>query len=82
MPLNAATLAAEIESELDNRLPLPAERGADPDDREKLARAIAEAVVKRIKADATVTGVATGTCPPGTAGGQLVGGGITNGRVS
>ena len=69
MPLSAAGLASSIESELNSRLPNPAERGSASGDRQKLARAIAEAVVDHITGNAAVTG----NCPPGTAGGPLTG---------
>ena len=73
MPLSASALATAIRNQLDTEFPLPNERGPDAADRQKLASAIANAVVEHITGSATVTG----TCPPGTAGGPLVAGRVT-----
>ena len=82
MALSVTGLRDRIVGKLDAAFPVP--EGApnvDPDVRRDAARAIAEAVIEEIQANAEVTGIAMGTCPPGTGGGPLAGGSIANGRV-
>ena len=73
MPLNVATLATAMDTELNTVFPVDPDRGIDPADRRRMCTAIATAVVDHLKASAVVTG----TCPPGVAGGPLTLGRVT-----
>lgn len=71
MALNASSLSAAIKANLMTEFGLPPDK--EPDDMEKLCKAIADAVVSHITANATVVGSVTvavatgkGAIDPGT----------------